>query len=374
MALDQGQTTIRKILANAREHATPIAAKLADAWSEIVPRIAEDMLGLTAAAGRLRLAETDLRNGMDEAEEGWLIVRLERNESETGLLLVDPASLAALIEVQTSGRVNAGDPVERVPTATDAIMVADVVDAWLAGVDGMVEGGAGFENLTGYRFAGHFADTRAVLLSLPEGAYRTVEIAVNFQEGTRLGILRFLLPLEETIHPKPSDARPIGAALAEAVMDAPAKVEAVLFNAPSTLGQVSGFKEGDMLRVPLGALAMVRLQNREGIKLAQARLGQLKGMRAVRVTLQTQQEDDAPFAAAQPSASLLDERPSVDPGANPNNGDFGASIAELGDNPDAPDLPPPPPPMLAEGAGDLPPLDSGAHRDPGDLPPLAPIE
>ena len=286
MATEGGQTAIRKKLQSARQQATPVAARLGAVWGEAVPKVTEDVLGLEAMVGRVGVTVRSLTRTLEDVPETSLMVRLERPDGEGfGLAIAEATLLAAIIEAQTGGRVRKGPVPERRPTATDAMMLADLLDPWLVAADAGLLDHPGFEDVTGYRTGGYLVDARTVLMSLPEGDYKLAEIALDFQTGTRVGGLKLLFPPCDAPQGIEEEEKSLGEALSDAVMDAPARIEAVLCTTKRSLGQITAFQPGDVLKVPLSSLMAVQLRSPDGRRLSSARLGQLNGQRAVRVQL-----------------------------------------------------------------------------------------
>lgn len=66
-------------------------------------------------------------------------------------------------------------------------------------------------------------------------------------------------------------------------MQVEAQLEAVIARVKLPLGQVTSLREGDLLPLPLAALDRVGLDSSSGQTVGQGRLGQNRGMRAVRL-------------------------------------------------------------------------------------------
>ena len=83
----------------------------------------------------------------------------------------------------------------------------------------------------------------------------------------------------------PDAASDWAAAMAAAVGLAPAELHAVLHRMRLSLRQVDGFHVGQVIALPGITVGSVRLEATDGRLLARARLGQMAGLRAVRVQL-----------------------------------------------------------------------------------------
>ncbi|MVX47484.1 flagellar motor switch protein FliM, partial [Rhodobacter sphaeroides] len=91
-----------------------------------------------------------------------------------------------------------------------------------------------------------------------------------------------------------------GAALAEQVMAVDCRLEAVLGRITLPLAQVLDWQPGDTVPLPQATLDHILFVGLDGHPVAEGRLGQHRGMRAVRL---------APMAAADPPPALPEFEP-----------------------------------------------------------------
>ena len=63
-----------------------------------------------------------------------LLCMMTRDARDVGLLVVDIGLLTALVELQALGQVTSVPAKERAPTRTDAVVVSDMLDKWMADV------------------------------------------------------------------------------------------------------------------------------------------------------------------------------------------------------------------------------------------------
>lgn len=315
------------------------------------PRAADDLLALSidvrAMASR-RMEEAAVIEALSESD---LIFLMEDSAGAHGLCVLDAGLVAGLIEVQLTGRVSPAKTKPRPATRTDAVVVSDMVDRWIAAAkDGAEEGGFGEAlTLSGYIRTNTTMDLRAAALTLDPGAYEMLRIVMSL-DGAKEGVLSFFLP------PKYG-----AAALDEAdqkdllraqLLHLPAEMDAVLTRINLPLSKVMSFAEGETFEVPRGALQALRLESPRGRKITNARLGHLDGFRAVR--LQGAEATALPKAAgvaalSAPKSSAVDRLPDleIDPPATgagvagiTDTADFGAlpDLPPLDDLPDLPDL------------------------------------
>ncbi len=252
-------------------------------WKIAVPRAAEDTLGVQASV--LRVEESrEVRDKLAGlVAENALIVLIEGAEERFGVAIVSPPVLSGFIEATTTGRIASRPVTPRVPTRTDAMIVADLLDAVLERFEANLAEMEDAPNLAGYRYAAPLGDARAMALTLADGPYSIYQLTLDLGGGVRQGEIAVAFP----VAPKGTARQDVAAfqhALAENVMSAPSELEAVLHRVQMPLSQVTRLQAGDVLRVPLSALAAVHVAAVGGPEVARARLGQQGGFRAVRVT------------------------------------------------------------------------------------------
>jgi flagellar motor switch protein FliM len=332
----------------------------ARAWKLAMPRAAQETLGVQASILKVDESRVVSESLGKLLPEHALIALLEGPEERFGIAILDLPVLAGLVEAATTGRVASRPVVPREPTRTDAIICADLLDALLDGFEAGLAEMDDAPNLAGYRYAAPMADMRAMEMMLAEGPYSVFRLTVDLGGGVRQGDVVVAFPVAARGAARRVDAAEFQKALADNVMGAPTELDALLVRLHLPLSQITGFAVGDVLRVPLGALGSVEIEAAGGKGIANARLGQQGGFRAVRIMQlagsEAADEADAPdFEEATPRAALP-------------RAEFG-----LGDD-DTAGLPP-----LADADGDLPDIgeltplgeegDSELH-DLADLPPL----
>ncbi len=252
-------------------------------WKLSMPKAADETLGVQASV--LRVDENrEVRDNLGGlVVENALIVLLEGPEERFGVAVVSPPILSGFIEAATTGRIASRPVMPRVPTRTDATIVADLLDAVLERFETNLAEMEDPPNLSGYRFAAPLSDSRGMILTLGDGPYSVYRLTLDLGGGVRQGEVAIAFPVAPR-GAASQDAAVFQQALAENVMSAPSELDAVLHRVQMPLSEVSKLRSGDILRVPLAALATVDLAAIGGANLAHARLGQQGGFRAVRIT------------------------------------------------------------------------------------------
>ncbi|RII37799.1 FliM/FliN family flagellar motor switch protein [Pseudooceanicola sediminis] len=321
-----------------------------------------------------------------------LLMLLDGHGGTAGAVSLDLQATSALVEQSTMGRVSplAADP--RATTATDAALVAPLLDDVLLRAAMMLEGDPAADWLTGYCFGVRIENKRLLGLALRATDFHVFRIQIDLA-GLKQGRILLALPDREAI---PDEAALQEGAdrdrsnISAAVMSAPAVIDAVLHRLSMPLAQVTRLKPGDMIPISREALSSTRLETGRGQCLGKVRLGQVNGFRAVRLTMDGLAEARSAIEAGEgdglgtsafgggrglgADADDADELPMLGglPGADdlPDPGDFSADAAvgetetddlpalgdfpAMGDLPDLPDL------------SDLPELSGGDDTDEED--------
>ncbi len=280
----------------ARDHAAAHAAEGgpgADrSWRLALARAAQDVLSMPLDVPRLSLNRRSLTELTDLLPDHAMLAVLEGPGESLGLLAMSPAVLSGLIEVQTMGRVLAQAPIPRKPTRTDAAMVAPVIERALGALDEALSDEADLVWAGGFRYASFLDDPRPLALLLEDRAYRVLTAHVSLSGGAKSGEVILALPAEgRGLRPRrdttlADDAHAVQAfthAMNAVVLGVPCLLEAVLARVTLPLGAVMGLEPGTIVPLPKNALSGIRLEGLDGLPLAEARLGQNSGMRALRL-------------------------------------------------------------------------------------------
>lgn len=268
-------------------------------------RAADKAIGLPMSLGKAQEHRVSLDGIAALLPVNTLVGLLEGGTA--GFLAMGLPVSGGIVEHCTIGKVLSGPGSERRPTRVDAALVSNFVDAALmrfaAAVGDALErascGGA-------HMFGAMVADARALLLTLPVAEYRVFSYEVSLADGARTGplIFGFAEPARDECEPaEAAQSAGQAATLRAGVLAAPAKLDAVLARLPLPLSQLQGLKVGDMLPLPANALAHCTLSTRSRAGDVPVRLGQIDGMRAVRLGGVAPSDDPA----LQPAIGLEDE-------------------------------------------------------------------
>lgn len=287
MALsDDLGVSVLKRLARAPQDAGQIAP--------VSPSKALRLAMIRAAEVRVRLAVTVL--GITEEivpledllrliEDEHLLLALNGDIGLCGLAGIDLQTRAAVIEMQTTGLLRATPADPRAVTATDAAMIVPLIDGLLKDASETTMGTPLQGWTAGYTVGDRVINTRAAGMAMVDTTYRLVRLTLDLGAGGRQGMIQLALPVsrEMKMAEVPDAAAAWAAAMAAAVGNAPAELRAVLHRMRLSLRQVDGFHVGQMIALPGITVGSVKLEAADGRVLARARLGQMTGLRAVRL-------------------------------------------------------------------------------------------
>lgn len=310
------QNGIRRKIDQSRKNAAPVEVKgAAKAWRLALARAARDAIGLGLVTLDLQQRRCSLPELLELPPDRALIVMLEGPKDGLGLLVLSPEVLAGLLEMQMVGKVSAAQPLSRRPTRTDAAMVSGLIDRAMDGLESELLQSDDLVWTSGFRYASFLEDARPLALLLEDVTYHLLHAEVSLADGAKTGQLLLALPADgKGRQPKIPTALPpsraaemvFEAALGAQVMEANAELVAVLARMKLPLEMILNLKPGDP--VPLGnaALDKIDIEGLDGTHLAGGKLGQNRGMRAVRFseTAKPNQITDARLSP-KPVAAIL---------------------------------------------------------------------
>ncbi|MDP3960064.1 MAG: FliM/FliN family flagellar motor switch protein [Pseudorhodobacter sp.] len=263
------------------------------AWPLALARAARDGMALRLEVAVVTVQRLSLTELLELPPEHALIAVLEGPGDGLGVIMLAPPVLAGLIEAQTTGKVATGPLTTRKPTRTDGAMVAEFLDRALEGLETALLAADDLIWAGGFRYASFMDDPRPLGLLLDDVPYRLVQAEVSLGGGAKSGSVLLALPAEGRGRrpqkagqavPEAAAGMVFSAALGEQVMASTCALEAVLYRMTIPLSAVMGLKPGEVVPLPRAALDQIRLEGIGGRRLGAGKLGQNRGMRAVRLT------------------------------------------------------------------------------------------
>ncbi|MGB8814259.1 MAG: FliM/FliN family flagellar motor switch protein [Paracoccaceae bacterium] len=291
--MDQSAVIRRKTAA--AQTVVPETGGAEKAWPLALARAARDGMSLVVDVPKLHCLRRSLTELLDMPPDLALIAILEGPGEALGVLMVDQAVLAGLIEAQTVGKVSASMTAPRKPTRTDAAMVAGYLDAALMGLETSLIEEEDQVWAGGFRYASFLEDPRPLGLLLEDVTYRVMQAEVALGGGAKSGTVLLALPAQGRgrrpkrsikLAAEPGAALLFKAALREQVMASDCVLQAVLYRMTIPLSAVMGLKIGDVVPLPMAALDKIALEGIDGTRRGTCKLGQNRGMRAVRVEVE----------------------------------------------------------------------------------------
>ena len=339
MTFQGGNTVIHRKARASREEYQARAMSPAKALRLALAQASDTLFDLpmvVAAVEQVEISQTALRA---EFAEGGLMVLLDGPRGARGAVRIDAALLAALIEVQTTGRVTGRGTGGRAVTRTDAAIAAPLIDAALGGAEAKLndeaEDGGGEAPphwVSGYRFGVMMEDARGMSLALGAPAFHVFRIMVEVGDDGHPGAISFLIPVPEApLRPAvgESDGAP-ARTLEQSAMNAPVSLEAVLGRVTMPLEKVCALEVGGLIPISGEGGLKIRLEGSQKHVVALAKLGQLNGARAVRLLGQDQGAASSPATTSLASTSGATTAPLSVSGAPAQTLDM-TRISELAD-------------------------------------------
>lgn len=282
----------RKINLSRKNLAPPEVQGAAKAWKLALARAARDTIGLELALVDLRQTRSSLGELLELPPERALITILEGPKDGLGLLVISPEILAGIVEMQMVGRVTTSAPIVRRPTRTDAAMVSGLIEKALRGLEDELEQSCDKIWASEFRYASFLEDARPLALLLEDVTFQILSADVSIADGAKSGQVLLALPADgRGTPPKSAEQAPsraaelvFGAALGEQVMGANAEMVAVLARMHLPLDSLLNLKAGESLALGNAALDQIDLEGLDGKRLASGKLGQNRGLRAIRIS------------------------------------------------------------------------------------------
>ncbi|APG46694.1 FliM/FliN family flagellar motor C-terminal domain-containing protein [Phaeobacter porticola] len=251
-----------------------------------IARSAADLCDLPVAVIAARQANRIPEDLAAHLSDKHLLVVLDGPNGRIGAATLDAPTVTALIQQQTMGQVLGKAPSERNYTPTDAAMVADFLERTFGKVVSMLAQQKDEAIFSGYRFGAQVEDVRSLVLGLEAEDYRVIELTLDLACGQMQGHLTLILPepSAEDLGQAGQAAHAAGPSLGSNLGSMRAELRAVLCKMKVPANEFSSLEEGDLLPLDQAFLYETEMISISGQAIAQGRLGQMNGARAVRLT------------------------------------------------------------------------------------------
>ena len=314
MGTEEKNSVIHRKAIGARSEFDARVMSPAKALRVSLAKVADQMFGLALTVTTVEqrvLAHADIRQ---EAGDDGLLLLLDGTGGARGAVKVDPQFLTALIEVQTMGAVRRAEADMRPVTRTDAAIVAPLMDAVLRRYDQQLLADDPEYREENYRFGDMIEDARTLSLALEAPQYDLYQLTLDVEDGAKTGILTLMLPHRKPEKPADRAGEVSGggfASLEKNALEAQVTMDAVLTRVRLPLKEISALSVGMQIPLETGCLAKAELVASGGHVVARVRMGQMNGMRAVRVVVEagtdavpaTDRPDTKPAARSEATAA-----------------------------------------------------------------------
>ncbi|MBI6628636.1 FliM/FliN family flagellar motor C-terminal domain-containing protein [Pontibaca salina] len=309
-----------------RKLASPGGETLAKGWSILralrvaTARAAAEEFGLSLSVIGATQAWRDHGDLAPHLDDARLLILLDGPESATGALALDRAVVGALIQHQTMGKVLGNSSGTRPYTSTDAALAAPLVDAMLTSAQKLCDQSQDRDCLAGFRFGARAETQQALLLALDGDQYRAFDLTLDIDRGKVQGVLSLVVP--DRSQPENSAYTGDGAMGHSAIFGmVRAELMASIGRIQLSLSTLTKVQVGDVLPLQGQNLRGVEFISIMGERVASGRLGQVRGLRAVRLS-----DGVAPDSAA---GSFADRANVCNPAPLANNGRPSSDTARL---------------------------------------------
>lgn len=325
---------IRKMLRDPPKPSGRFAALLLELAPDIFRRAAKSAHDLNLVVSESEVNIRTAAEALSELPEKRMTAIWDHDSEELALLVFDATLLDALIEQQTLGEVLTTSRVERPVTDIDRAMSEPFQRAVLEQMKALTKDRSDGKILGKFKPLRMETDPVRLSLDLISQAYEVLCVSLDLGPGRKTGAVQFLVPLKDALgdaQTKPAQADPAMMAL---LHDVEVPLEVSLPSLKISVKKLMGLQPDSTVPIDPEILRISEVCDVRGTLLTKAHLGQLNGVRAVRMDL-------APSPTGTPQAAALaefeDGSVSMVPPIGPG-GDMPAGLPNDLDMPDLPDM------------------------------------
>lgn len=246
-------------------------------------RTAKDLYDLPMAVIGAKQARIEHAAAKGFLADDRLLVLLDGAQGQAGAVSLDSACVTALTQQQTMGRVTGTMGEGRGFTSTDAALAEPLIEMLLSRSSALADSADDQRCLEGFRFGAIVEDVRSLMLVLDTKRYRVFELTIDIAEGAMQGAICLVLPDMPPGTDKDGDPRLSGPRLDQGFGVIRADLTASIGRLRVPLADLSAMKPGDVLPLTRERLEETQLISISGKTVAAGRLGQINGLRAVRL-------------------------------------------------------------------------------------------
>lgn len=249
-------------------------------------RTADDLLGLQLCVSSASQRTVGWTAFEKLFASNAMYALLEGGDGIRAGVIIDMPVLCGLVEHETIGRVSPTPAEDRRPTKVDAALVAPLIDETLVRLDADLEGAHGQIQSEGLCFGAMAPDSRGLILALEDTRYVVIDLLVSLASGAKSGSMRFVLPMRRVAKDKPAKRDHTDTSKQEfrnSVLRAPATLNVVLTRMELALTDLQNLMVGQVIPIKGDVIDKAVLELPNGQHVSAASLGQMNGMKAVRV-------------------------------------------------------------------------------------------
>ncbi len=306
--MDRGQSSLTSTGDILRKKMRPAATEMgpALAWwhrfaDQVLRDVCKEQFGLDVELADPQGRQAFGPDALKALDKVTLPFLLENKKGKAGLFVIDGALIDGLIEQQMLGRIMPTPRLDRPVTAIDAGLSEGFVRATLSGL------AKAPAEITGLTNQGPQKDLPTLRLALGEGQFDILSAKLNMGPGIKTGYFELWYPQEPARVVKPPSSGP-NPAIMDALQDCPIELSTRMSGCQVSAKTLLNLKLGSVLHLPATALTQIEMHDCDGRLVAKGRLGQLSGVRAVRLA---EMRMGGAVVGGQAAASPAEPKPTV---------------------------------------------------------------
>jgi flagellar motor switch protein FliM len=229
--------------------------------------------------------DIDLADAKAALPDRRLMAVLEGPGDIRALCVLENGVVDALVEVQTTGKVDTSPALLRETTQIDAALTRDFIGLFLSGFAAEMTGQPGVNWPLGLTYGTCLTDERQLDLLFPDRPYHLIRASLTLGGGAKTGQVMLCVPVTQDavlqVDDGPGDRLAWARIWPAIAAEAPVVLEAVLLRQTMPLARLQALEVGDMLEFDHADLIDMRVSDVTGKPILRARLGCKSGKRAI---------------------------------------------------------------------------------------------
>ena len=226
-----------------------------------------------------------LADAKEALPERRLMAVLEGPGDIRALCVLESGVVDALVEVQTTGRVDTSPALPRETTRIDAALTRDFIGLFLSGFAAEMTGQPGVNWPLGLTYGTCVRDERQLDLLFPDRPYHLIRASLTLGGGAKTGQVMLWVPVTQDavmqLDDGPGDRLAWARIWPAIAAESPVMLEAVLIRQTMPLSRLQALEVGDLLEFDRADLAEMQIADVTGKPVLRARLGCKSGKRAI---------------------------------------------------------------------------------------------